>query len=237
MSEHKLSEEMIRSFSNMAWLVEGFAESWAQKVGKLEEGIDKKKSNEVDRIYHEVKDQANRIVVERERPEEATIDIHGVRVKKTIVHSKSEEYNGADVYLEVEDQKFALVQFKVQHSRRFNFDKKQLQKLGVWCDYCTKDASRPVLCPSFVWLIHASDDIEKHRILKLCQLQKILGDRSSASFSEFNYTGITRNAFKELLAKCWVGAPFKRKPSTEELLDYSRMLNRLLVTFALNLIG
>lgn len=227
---------MITSFSNMAWLVEGFARSWAQRVGKLKEGIDKKKSNEVDYIYREVKDQANRIVVKQERPEEAIIDFHGVRIKKTIVHSKSEEYNGADVYLEVEDQKFALVQFKVQHGRRFNFDKKQLQKLGVWCDYCTKDASRPVLCPSFVWLIYTSDYTEKHRIVKLCQLQKILGDRSSASFSEFNYTGITRNAFKELLAKCWVGAPFKRKPSTEELLDYSRTLNRLLVTFALNLI-
>jgi hypothetical protein len=208
----------------------------SQRVGKLKEGIDKKKRNEIDYIYHEVKDQANRIVVKRERPEEATIDIYGVRIKKTIVHSKSEEYNGADLYLEVEDQKFALVQFKVQHSRRFDFDRKQLQKLGVWCPYCTKDASRPILCPSFVWLISTYDDTEKHRIVKLCQLGKILGDRSSASFSEFIYTGITRNTFKELLAKCWVGAPFKRKPSTEELLDYSKTLNRLLVTFNMNLI-
>lgn len=237
MSERRLSEEMISSFYNMAWLVEGFAKSWGQRIRKLKEKIDQEKSNEVDYIYHEVKDQANRIVVKHERPEEATIEIHGVRIKKTIAHSKSEEYNGADLYMEVEGQKFALVQFKAQHSSRFNFDKKQLQRLGVWCNYCVQDTSRPILCPSFVWLINTYSFYEKHRILKLCQLQRILGDRSSASFNEFNHTGITRSAFKELLAKCWVGAPLKRKPSTEELLDYSKTLNRLLVTFTMNLIG
>jgi hypothetical protein len=208
--------------------------SWGQSIRRLKERIDEEKPKEPDYIYSEVKDQANRIVVEHEEPDEATIEIHGVRIKKKIVHSKSEEYNGADVYLEVEGEKFALVQFKVQHSLRFNFDQNQLDKLSKWCHYCVSVPGRPVLCPSFVWLIHTSDYIDKHRILKLCQLKKILGDRTSASFQEFVHKGITREAFKELLAKCWVGAPFKRKPAAEELFDYSETLNRLLVTFAMS---
>jgi hypothetical protein len=232
MSEGDYSQEMDLSYHNMAWLVESFARSWSQRVRRLREKIQGERSNEVDRIYNEVTDQANRIVVKHEKPEEAMIEIYGVRIKKTIVHSKSEKYNGADVYIEVEDQKFALVQFKLQNGGRFQFDTQQLSRLSVWCDYCVQDRNRPLPCPSFVWLI---DDFssyhDKHRILKLCQLQNLLAGRNSASVEELGDYGITRSAFKELLVKCWVGAPFQRKPTVQELLDYSQSLRRLVVAF------
>ena len=61
--------------------------------------------------------------MKEERPEEATIEGHGVRMTKTIVHANSEEYNGADIYMEGEGQKFALVQFKIQPSYSFNFER------------------------------------------------------------------------------------------------------------------
>jgi len=228
------SKEMDLSFYYMAWLVERFARSWGQKVRRLREKIERERPNEVDHIYHEVKDQANRILQENESPEEATIKIHGVKIKKKIVHSKSEEYNGADVYLEVEGQKFALVQFKRQSGRRFEFDKQQLNNLAIWCSYCVRDKDRPLLCPSFIWLIDDSSGYyDKHRILKLCQVQDILRGRNSASLKEFNDFGITRSSFKELLAKCWAGAPFKRKPSAQQLLDYSKVTRRLVVSFAM----
>jgi hypothetical protein len=52
--------------------------------------------------------------------------VNGVRIKKKVVHRKSEKYNGADLYLEVEGVKFALIQFKVGMSR-FNFDSDELR--------------------------------------------------------------------------------------------------------------
>lgn len=233
MFRNDISKEMDLSFYYMAWLVERFARSWGQRVRRLREKIERERPNEVDHIYNEVKDQANRIIQENERPDEATIEIHGVRIKKEIVHTKSEEYNGADVYLTVEDEKFALVQFKLQSSGRFQFNKLQLSNLGIWCDYCVRDKDRPLLCPSFLWLINDIGYYYKHRILRLCQVQNILRGRGSASVSEFDDHGITRSAFKELLAKCWFGAPFKRKPSLQRLLGYSEVTRRLIVSFAL----
>lgn len=238
MASYDYSRKMDLSFYYMAWLVERFARSWGQKARRLREKIEEERPDEVDHIYHEVKDQVDRIIVKHERPEEATIEIYGVRIKKIVVHGKSEEYNGADLYLEVEGQKFALVQFKLQSGGRFQFDKQQLSKLSKWCEYCIQDQSRPLICPSFVWLIDDSSSYyDKHRILRLCQLQNILGGRSGVSLREFDDYGITRGAFKELLAKCWVGAPFKRKPSVQELLDYSEPLKRLVVAFNIKRIG
>lgn len=228
---------MDLSFYYMAWLVERFARSWGQRVRRLKEKIEEERPNEVDYIYHEVKDQADRITIEKEKPDEATIEMHGVRIKKKIVHSKSEEYNGADVYLTVEDEKFALVQFKMQSKGRFQLDKVQLSNLGKWCDYCVQYTDRPLLCPSFVWLINDLGYYNKHRVLRLCQVQCILRGRSSASVREFDDNGITRSAFKELLVKCWVGAPFKRKPSEHELEDYSKATKRIVVAFSIARIG
>lgn len=230
----KYSKEMDLSFYYMAWLVERFARSWGQKVRRLREKIEGQRPDEVDLIYNEVKDQAGRVLSKDESPEEATIEIHGIRIKKRIVHRKTEKYNGADVYFEVENEKFALVQFKLQSGGRYQFDKKQLDNLQIWCDYCIKDKNRPSLCPSFVWLINDLGYYSKHRILKLCRLQRILRSRSSASVEEFDNSGITRSAFKELLAKCWIGAPFKRKPSMQDLLDYSKLTERLVVAFILS---
>lgn len=237
MSEDYYSREMNLSFYSMAWLVERFARSWGQKIRRLKENIERERPDEVDHIYNEVKDQANRIMVGREEPDEATIEIYGVRIKKKIVHGKLEQYNGADVYLDVEGYKFALVQFKLQNDGRFQFDQKQIDNLSKWCDYCKQDVGRPLLCPSFIWLIDDSYTYYKHRILKLCQVKNVLGTRSTTSLKEFDRHGITRGAFKQLLAKCWVGAPYKRKPSTQELLDYSLLAKRLVVAFSITRIG
>lgn len=237
MSERRLSEEMTISFYNMAWLVDRFARSWGQKVRRLKEKIEEERPDEVDHIYNEVKDQANRITIKREEPDEATIEIYGVRIKKKIVHGKSEQNNGADIYLDVEGHKFALVQFKLQNNGRFLFDQTQIGNLSKLCGYCEQEKDRPLLCPSFIWLIDDSYTYYKHRILKLCQVKNILGTRNSASLEEFDGHGITRRAFKELLAKCWVGAPYKRKPSTQELLDYSQLTKRLVVAFNIRRIG
>jgi len=234
MDQDSFSKEMDLSFYYMSWLVERFARSWGQRVRRLREKIEEERPNEVDHIYNEVKDQGNRIMAKREEPDEATIEIHGVRIKKKIVHGKSEEYNGADLYLTVEDQKFALVQFKLQSNGRVQFDKQQLDKLKVWCPYCVQDKDRPPLCPAFVWLIDDSLAYHKHRILKLCRLQDILKGRSSGSVEEFDDSGITRGTFKELLAKCWVGAPFSRKLSTQQLVDYTETTKRLVVSFTIS---
>jgi len=233
MSYGDISKEMDLSFHNMAWLVERFARSWGQKVRRLREKIEEQREDEEDLIYNEVKDQAGRIILKDGRPEEATIEIHGIRIKKIILHRKSERYNGADVYLEVQDEKFALVQFKLESGGRYQFDREQLENLRIWCDYCIKDKTRPCVCPSFVWLIDDTRYYRKHRILKLCQAEKVLGRRGSASVREFENLGITRSSFKELLARCWVGAPFKRKPSIQELLDYSKATKRLVVSFTM----
>jgi len=165
MSEDFFSKEMDLSFSHMAWLVDRFVRSWAQRVRRMKEKLANERSDEIDHIYNEVKDQAGRMIVKNERPEEAVIEIYGVRIRKIIVHHKSEKYNGADVYMNVEDEKFALIQFKLQSGSRYKFDAKQITNLGAWCSYCTQDSNRPCLCPSFIWLIDNSGYYTQHRIL------------------------------------------------------------------------
>jgi len=227
-------KEMDTSFYYMAWLVERFAQSWGKKVRELKAQIERERPDEVDHIYNEVKDQARRIVVENERPEEATIEIHGVRIKKKIVHGKSEKYNGADVYIEIQNGKFALTQFKLQSGGRYQFDREQLKHLSEWCEFCKKDKQRPLLCPAYVWLIDDSKRYyNKHRIVRLCQLENILEGRGSAKIQEFDSSGITRSAFKELLVKCWAGAPLERRPSIRELESYATKTKRLVVRFVL----
>jgi len=232
MFEYTFTEEMDLSFYYMSWLMERFVQGWSERIRELRESIEEEKPNEVDYIYREVKDQAGRIILKNESPEEATIMIQGVKIRKKIIHSKSEKYNGADVYLEIDDEKFALIQFKKQYNDRYQFIQNQLDNLGKWCDFCVKDDERPSLCPSFIWLI---DDrgYHKHRILKLCQVKQILEGKLSASTRKFEKTGIIRSAFKELLVKCWAGAPFNRKPSFQELEYYVKDTNRLLVDFTI----
>jgi len=165
-------------------------------------------------------------------PEEAIIEVYGIKIRKIVVHGKTEKYNGADVYIEVENEKFALIQFKLQSNGRYQFKKDQLNNLGKWCNFCVKDKARPLTCPSFIWLIDDSRYYYIHRILKLCKVLKILNGRLSGSIQEFERHGITRSSFKELLAKCWVGAPFSRKPSLQVLRDYVDSTKRLVISFS-----
>ncbi len=215
----------------MSWTVVRFIQEWSQEVKNLRKRIEEQESDEVDRIYHEVKDEVGRLLVKNESPDEATIRIHGIKMKKIIVHHKTERYNGADVYIEVENEKFALIQFKLQNGNRYKFDKTEMKNLGKWCEFCVQDCGRPLLCPTFIWLIDNSGFYDKHRILKLCKVKEILNNRQSAPKQEFERHGITRSSFKELLARCWVGAPFIRKQSIQSLTDYSALTNRVVVAF------
>jgi hypothetical protein len=219
----------------MAWLVDRFTKKWGLEVKDLQDKINSSKPNEDDYIYHEVKDEVERIISKNDEPDEATIEVHGLIVKKKIVHRKTEKYNGADVYLEVEGVKFALVQFKLASVDRFYFDEKEFKNLEKWCNFCSADPSRLRKCPALVWLIRYHGDIyEKHRILRLCELRVILGKRLSVNIEEVVNVGWTRRTFLELLVMCKVGAPFERKPNAEELFGYSESLNRLLVSYSVS---
>jgi len=232
MSENQIPADIDLSLQSIAWLVDRFSKSWAERVSELRGGIRESKTNEDDYIYNELRNEVKRVIVTGEKPDEATFKMHGITIKKKIVHRKSEKYNGADLYLVVEGVKFALLQCKIGHSR-FTFDNDELKNLEKFCELCVNDPNRPITCPVFIWLIKDNGpDLEpKHRIMKVCQLRKILGSRNSANVREFNHEGITRDNFKELLAKCWEGAPFVRKPSDAQLLNYSETLSRLLVEY------
>lgn len=232
MGEDQVPFDIDLSLCSMTWLVDRLAKSWAEIVGDLREKIEESKTQEEDYIYHELRNEVKRLVVRGEKPDEASFKMHGVVIKKKIVHRKSEKYNGADLYLEVEGVKFALIQCKVGQSR-YTFDNKELRNLERFCELCVNDPNRPISCPVFIWLIkdNGPDLDPKHRILKVCQVRGVLGSRSSARVQEFDNQGITRDNFKELLAKCWEGAPFVRKPSDTQLLNYSETLNRILIEY------
>ncbi len=233
MSYEELPKEFDLPVKHMSWLVARFTESWSKNVKNLRREIENQRPNEVDYIYSEVKDQVNRVLFKNETPEEAIIEVYGARIRKVIVHHKTEKSNGADVYLEVDGAKFALTQFKLQNGGRYNFDNGQLENLRKWCQYCIPYHGYLWSCPSFVWLIDDSGYYVKHRILRVCKVLEILNGRKSASIREFDRFGITRNSFKELLAKCWVGASFTKKPSQNFLREYSAITNRLVVSFTI----
>ena len=227
MRSSNIGRKIDLSLRNMAWMVDRFIKRWNVEIEDLTENIDNSKPNEDDFIYAEVKDEVERIIVKDEDPDEATIIVHGIQVKKKIVHRKSEKYNGADVFFKVEKLKFALVQFKLASVDRFHFDEAELSNLEKFCKFC--DGGK---CPIFVWLIrYHGDEYTKHRILKVCDLRKILKGRKSAHIKEFIDTGMTRNKFLKELVDCEAGAPFDRKPTSAELVKYAGTLNRLIVDY------
>lgn len=227
-----ISWEMYLSFHNMAWLVEGFARIYGEKVRKLKKKIEEQRPNEVDYIYHEVREEAKKVIIDRKKPDEVTLKVHGLTLRKKIVHMKGEDYHGADVYFEVENEKFALVQFKKQKNDRYEFDQEQLDSLTEWCDLCAQNKDRPPFCPAFFWLVN--DRKAKHRIVRACQLKRILGKRKSARCEELDKKGVTRSTFRELLARCWVGAPSEMKPSEQKLEKYATEAKRLIVSFTVS---
>ena len=217
----------------MGWLVSRIAKEWGIIVGKMKSDIEEQRKTEEDYIYSEVKDQVGRIFTKYEEPDVAYIKIYGITIRKKILHRKSEEYNGADLLLGIEDEKFALIQFKKQnHRNRYVFHKKQLDNLGTFCNFCDQNISIPPQCPSFVWLIDDSGYYTIHRIFRLCEIKKILNGRLSASKAEFFMkSGIFRSSFKELFVKCWVGAKYDRKPTIQQFQDYIVETQRLIVDF------
>ena len=198
-SENVIPDDIWLSADTIGWLVDRFSKSWAERVSDLREGIKTSRSNEDDYIYNELRDEVKRIIVKGERPDEATFRVHGVVIKKKVVHRKSERYNGADLYLEVEGVKFALVQFKVGKSR-YNFDMAELRNLEKFCELCVNDPNRPIACPVFICLIkdNGPDLTPRHRILKVCQLRKVLGSRTVLVFKNS-----TMKALREIILRSY----------------------------------
>lgn len=235
MVEFTLPSQIDVPLKQMAWMVFRVAKEWSEIVSEMRSDVEDQGNNEDDYIYAEVKDQVGRIIRRNEKPDEAYIKIHGVTVRKKILHRKSENNNGADLLLDIEDKKFVLIQFKKQNSRgRFDFKKDQFDDLRKYCRFCNQDNFLPPQCPSFIWLVDDSGYYTTHRLLRLCEIERILSGRMSASTSEFYYDkGIYRSTFKELFIKCWVGAKYEYKPSDKEMIEYSDTHQKYVVNYSI----
>jgi len=199
---------------------------------KTLEKIKEDTSNEDDYIYSEAKDEYHRIIKKNEKPDEATFRIYGIPIKKKVLHRKSESSNGADLLLEIENEKFAIIQFKkVTSNNRYQFEIEQLDNLGEFCRWCKDSQFLPPQCPCYVWLIDDSGRFPLYRVYRLCELKKILRGRLSAPKTDFYSSGIKRSTFRELFVKCWAGMQIIKKPSDDILLNYIDGTNHVIFNY------
>lgn len=232
MSYDKIPTQIDTSLKQMSWIVHRIALDWGKLVTETFREIEEQPVIEDDYIYNEVKDQVERIIVKKEKPDEAHIKLFGVIIKKRILHRKSERYNGADLLLQIEDRKFALVQFKrVNSDHRYRFDQGQLDKLSAFCQFCDETIIIPPQCPSYILLIDDTPRYPVYRVYRLCEVRRILNGRGSVHKTEFYQYGVQRRTFKESFVKCWAGAYMNIKPNDEELLDYTDETQRLIVDY------
>lgn len=149
-----------------------------------------------------------------------TVIIHGVKVKISKLHRAgigAKDVKGADLFYEISDKKFVLVQYKSPSaSGRVSLDDVQLSELQSNC---------PNTCPSSVrfscgsWFAIRSTTGDAY--FPACEARRIFGDYSSRKFDAF-INGLTKKQFQKEFGKCHIGA--RTKPIKLSILEEMAIL-------------
>ena len=220
-------EELLKSVS----LTVSEIVVWRKKIRRLKDELEKQEITEDDFIYSDL----HRFLEKAkygEAPLSKVFPIDGADLKVTIAHRhKAESVFGVDLVYEICDKKIVLMQYKKSSQRRFFIDRKQSKKLRHFCyDNCVakkiqhqswfpEDSRIISLCPCYYYLIIKPGD---ELVMPACVVESILDskqkDRGSADTKEF-MRGISREAFNEMLSKCWLGAAYTSKENVDLMMD------------------
>ena len=133
--------------------------------------------------------------------------LHGASIKVWKVHRAgiwAGDIKGADLYYEIDDKKFVLVQYKTPDKRdRVNLDKEQLDELVNACPIDCPPSKR-FGCGSW-YLIRTKDDRE---YFPACEARKIFG-RNNSRYRRFFINGLVESQFMQDFGACQIGARTK----------------------------
>ena len=132
---------------------------------------------------------------------------YGAKVKVWKVHRAgiwAGDIKGADLYYEIDDNKFVLIQYKTPDKReRVHLDREQLDELVDACPVNCPPSNR-FGCGSW-YLIRTKDDRE---YFPACEARNLFGKHNSR-FRKFFINGLTDGQFKHDFGICRIGARTK----------------------------
>ena len=136
----------------------------------------------------------------------AVREIDGVAVVTRMLHRRGlrqRDIEGADLLYEVEGRKYALVQYKSPADGRIHLDRDQMDRLIEGCpNPCPPH--QPALWPTCgAWF--AVESREGSWYESACQALATFEDAGSRPTERFS-SGISREVFQHLFARCWIGA-------------------------------
>jgi hypothetical protein len=147
--------------------------------------------------------------------------VDGIQIKIWKIHRaglQARDVKGADLFYEISDMKFVLIQYKTPGPNgRVILDADQLSELQSACPVDCPPSDR-FRCGSW-YAIRAVPDAT---YFPACEAQQVFGSRKSRKASVF-INGLTRKQFHEDFGKCHIGA--RTKPI--EVVKYGRLsINR-----------
>jgi len=162
--------------------------------------------------------------------------INGIDVTSRILHQtgiRLSDVVGADMLYEIENEKFALIQYKRASNDRLKGDRDQLNTLLDNCpDVCIHKRNRPI--PQYFLPLKLNGycgcwysaiiNGTKHYV-HACEAETFYDSQSSIPADKF-LSGLTEESYTGLFASCRVGAFLRQHPREGDLLpdDYARPL-------------
>jgi hypothetical protein len=141
--------------------------------------------------------------------------IDGIRITIRILHQTGKglrDIRGADLLYEIEDEKYALIQYKSPRKSdgRVAVDKEQLKELiGTCPGVCFYKKKRPTQTPvrmnGYCGCWYTVRSATSSSYMHACEAQHIFGERGTAGEREFQ-TGLRKDEFERLFAICRIGA-------------------------------
>jgi hypothetical protein len=147
-------------------------------------------------------------------------EINGVKVITRVLHQTGKglkDIVGADLLYEIENEKYALIQYKRGFNKKVKGDVSQLDQLLKQCPsvcfYKKKPPSFvPVRMNGFCGCYYKVID-NKNYIVHACEAKFIFSNQTTVSIDQFK-SGLSEQVFNELFASCRIGALTNVKKSS-----------------------
>lgn len=154
-----------------------------------------------------------------------TVTIHGVELKISKLHRvglQAKDVKGADLFYEILDKKFVLIQYKSPSPNgRVLLDAEQLSELQANCPSFCPPSNR-FKCGSWFALRSTNGDA----YFPACEARRIFGVHKSRKADAF-INGLTKTQFQVHFGKCFIGArtkPIKISALRKMAIVYSRVV-------------
>ena len=149
------------------------------------------------------------------------IEINGVSISLTLLHQTGKrlaDIRGADLLYEIENEKYAIIQYKKAHNGRVACDTTQLDELLKSCpDVCYYKKKRlnlnvPIRMNGFCGCYYRTSNNGTVKYVHACEAASLFKNQKTIAIENFA-SGLSKQVFEEMFASCRIGALTKINPS------------------------